>query len=110
LKIGNKSFINATEFEDLRMTGTVQNCVHKEISNINFWNCYQNILFSFSLFRNMKIKIYGTVISHVLCDYAALFLTLWEERCLRVFENRVFGAVCGNIRKEVKSVISLNFC
>jgi len=113
LKIGNKSFINATEFEDLRMTGTVQNCVLKEISNINFWNCYhtvQNILFSFSLFRNMKIKIYGTVISHVLCDCAALFLTLREEHCLRVFENRVFGAVCGRIRKEVESVISLNFC
>jgi hypothetical protein len=42
LKIGNKSFVNKAEstFEDLRMTGTVQNCVHKEISNIKFWNCY----------------------------------------------------------------------
>jgi hypothetical protein len=113
LKIGNKSFANVTEIEDLRMTGTVQNCVHKEISNIRFWNWYhavQNILFSFSLFRNMKIKIYGTVISHVLCDCAALFLTLREEHCLRVCENRVFGAVCGRIRKVMDSVISLNFC
>jgi uncharacterized protein (DUF488 family) len=94
------------------MTGTVQTCVHKEISNVRLWNCYrtvQNNLFSFSLFRNMKIKIYGTVISHVLCDCVALFLTLREEHCLRVFENRVFGAVCGRIKKAVESVMSLNF-
>jgi hypothetical protein len=39
----------------------------------------------------MEIKIYETVISHVLCDCAALFLTLWEEHYLRVFENRIFG-------------------
>lgn len=58
----------------------------------------------------MKIKIFGTVISHVLCDCAALFLTLWEEHCLRVFENRVFGAVCGGFIKVIESVISLNLC
>jgi len=57
----------------------------------------------------MKIKISGTVISHVLCDCAALFLTLREEHCLRVFENRVFGAVCERIIKVMESVNQLEF-
>jgi hypothetical protein len=47
----------------------------------------------------MKIRICGTVISHVLYKCAAWFCTLREEHWLRVIENRVVRPVHGRIRK-----------
>jgi hypothetical protein len=51
----------------------------------------QNLLSSRLLSRNLKIKIYRTIILPILYGCETWSLTLREERRLRVFENRVFG-------------------
>jgi len=54
------------------------------------------------LSKNLKIKIYRTVIlSVVLYGCETLSLILREERRLRVFENRVLRKVFGSKRDEV---------
>jgi len=54
------------------------------------------------LSKNLKIKIYGTIILPVvLYGCETWSLTLWEERRLRVFENRVLRRVFGSKRDEV---------
>jgi hypothetical protein len=85
----------------------VQNCIHEEIrSRLNLGNaCYhavQNLL-SFSLLsRNVKIKIYKTIILPVvLYGCETWSLTLREEHKLRVFENRVLRRIFGPMRDEV---------
>jgi hypothetical protein len=62
----------------------------------------QNLL-SFSLLsKNLKIKIYRTIIlSVVLYGCETWSLTLREERRLKVFENRVLRRLFGPIRDEV---------
>jgi hypothetical protein len=56
----------------------------------------QNVLSSSLLSKNIKIKIYTTVIMRfVLYGCETWSLTLREERRLRVFENRVFGEIFG---------------
>jgi hypothetical protein len=55
------------------------------------------------LSKNVKIKIYRTVIlSVVLYGYETWSLTLREQRRLRVFENRVLRKIVGVKREEVK--------
>ena len=49
----------------------------------------QNVLCSGLLSRNIKIKIYRTVILPVVCGCGTWSLILGEEARLRVFENRV---------------------
>ena len=52
--------------------------------------------------KNVKIKIYRTIILPVVlygCEISSL--TLWEERKLRVFENKVLRRTFGPRRKEV---------
>ena len=62
----------------------------------------QNLLSSSLLSKNLKIKIYRTVIlSVVLYGCETLSLILREERRLRVFENRVLRKVFGSKRDEV---------
>jgi hypothetical protein len=62
----------------------------------------QNLLSSRLLSRNLKIKIYRTIILPVvLYGCESWSLTLREERRLRVFENRVLGRVFGPKRDEV---------
>jgi len=60
-------------------------------------------IFSSSLLsKNLKIKIYRTVIfPHVLYGRVTWSLTLREERRLRVFENRVLRRIFGPKRDEV---------
>jgi len=54
------------------------------------------------LSKNLKIKIYRTIILPVvLYGCATWSLTLREERRLRVFENRVFRKIFGPKRDEV---------
>jgi hypothetical protein len=51
--------------------------------------------------KNLKIKIYKTVILPVvLCGCETWSLALREEHGLRVFENRVLRRVCGPKREE----------
>jgi hypothetical protein len=62
----------------------------------------QNILSSRLLSKNLKIKIYRTIIlSVVLYGCETWSLTLREERRLRVLENRVLRKVFGPKRDEV---------
>ena len=70
------------------------------------WNaCYysvQNLLSSRLLFKNLKIKIYRTIIPPVvLYGCETWSLTLREERRLKVFENRVLRRVFGPKRDKV---------
>ena len=95
IKIGNSSFERVDEFKYLGTALTNQNSIQEEImSRLKSGNaCYhwvQNLL-SFSLLsKNLKIKIYRTIILPVvLCEYETWSLTLKEEDSLRVFENRV---------------------
>jgi hypothetical protein len=66
--------------------------------------CYysvQNLLSSRLIPKNLKIKIYKTVIlSVVLYGCESWSLTMGEEHRLRVFENRVLGKIFGPKREE----------
>ena len=83
------------EFKYLGTTLTIQNCIQEEIkSRMKLGDaCYcsvQKLLSSSLLSRNLKIKIYMTIILPVvLYGCETWSLTLREERRLRVFENRV---------------------
>ena len=62
----------------------------------------QNLLSSRLLSKNLKIKIYRTIIlSIVLYGCETWSLTMREERKLRVFENMVLGRIFGPRRDEV---------
>jgi hypothetical protein len=62
----------------------------------------QNILSSRVLLKNLKIKIYGTIIfSVVLYGCETWSLTLREERRPRVFENRALRRIFRPKRDEV---------
>jgi len=61
----------------------------------------ESFVFQFAI-QNLKIKIYRTIILHVvLYGCETWSLTLREERKLRVFENRVLRRVFGPKREEV---------
>jgi hypothetical protein len=83
------------------MTITDQNLIQEEIKRrLNSGNdCYhsvQDLLSSRLLSKNVNIRIYITVILHVvLYGCETLFLTLREEQRLRVFENRVLMRIFG---------------
>jgi len=62
----------------------------------------QNLLSSSLLSKNLKIKIYRTVILPVvLCGFETWLLTLRGDRRLRVLENRVLRRIFGPNRDEV---------
>ena len=67
--------------------------------------CYhsvQNLLSCSLLSKNIKSKIYRTIILPVVSYWCENWsLTLREERRLRVFENRVLRGVFGPKRDEV---------
>jgi hypothetical protein len=81
--------------------------MHEEIMNrLNLGNaCYhsvQSLLSSRLLSRNLKVKIYKTIILPVvLYGCETWSLTLREEHRLRVFENRVLRRMFGPNRDEV---------
>jgi hypothetical protein len=62
----------------------------------------RNILSSHLLSKNVKIRIYKTVILPVLLHgYETWSLTLMEDHRLRVFENRMLRKIFGHKREEV---------
>ena len=107
MKVDNSSIERVEEFKYLGTTLTNQNSIQKEIkSRLKLGNaCYhsvQNLLSSSLLSKNLKIKIYRTVILPVvLYGCETWSLTLREEHRLRVFENRVFRRILGSKRDVV---------
>jgi hypothetical protein len=81
--------------------------MHKEIkSRLNSGNaCYhsvQSLLSSLLLSKNVKVKIYKTIILPVvLYGFETSSLTLREEHRLKVFENRVLRRIFGPKRDEL---------
>ena len=88
-------------------TLTNQNSIQEEIrSRLKSGNaCYcsvQNLLSSSLLSKDLKIKIYRTIILPVvLCGYETWSLTLRKEHRLRVFENRVLRRIFEPKRDDV---------
>jgi len=107
LKNDNSPFENVEELKYLGMTLTNPNSIQEEIkSRLKSGNaCYrsvQNLLSSSLLSKNLKIKIYKTIIFPVvLYGCETWSLTLREERRLRVFENRVLRGIFGPKRDEI---------
>jgi hypothetical protein len=95
------------EFKYLGTTLTNKNSIQEEIkSRLKLGNacCYsvQNLLSSSLLSKELKIKLYRTIIlSVVLYGCETWSLTLRDERRQRVFENRVLRRVFGPKRDEV---------
>ena len=91
-------------------TLTNQNSIQAEIkSRLKSGNacCHsvQNLLSSSLLSKNLKIKIYRTIILPVvLYGYETWSLTLMEEHRLRVYKSRVLRRVFGPERDEVTGV------
>jgi sorting nexin-29 len=107
IKIGNRSFESMAKFIYLGTTLTDQNCILEEIkSRLNSGSacCHsvQSLLSSRLLSRNVKVKIYKTImLPVVLYGCETWSLTLREEHGLRVFENRVLRGIFGPKRDEV---------
>jgi hypothetical protein len=95
------------KFKYLGTTLMDLNCIQEEIkSRLNSGNaCYhsdQSLLSSRLLCRNVKVKVYKTIILPVvLYGHDTWSLTLREEHRLRVFENRVLRRIFGPKRVEV---------
>jgi len=107
VRIDNSTFEMVEEFKYLGTTLTNQNFIAEENkSRMRSGNaCYhsvQNLLSSRLLSKNIKIKIYRTIILPVvLYGCETWSLTLREERKLRVFENMVLRIIFGPRRDEV---------
>ena len=88
-----------------------QNSTEEEIkSRLKSGNaCYhsvQNLLSSSLLSKNIKIKIYRTIILHFVLYGRGNWLLILREECrLRVFENRVLRRIFGPKRDEVTGVL-----
>ncbi|KAJ4427766.1 hypothetical protein ANN_25419 [Periplaneta americana] len=109
IKTGNLSFEEVEKFKYLGATVTNINDTREEIKHrINMGNaCYysvEKLLSSSLLSKNLKVRIYKTVIFPVVlygCETWTLTLTLREEQRLRVFENKVLRKIFGAKRDEV---------
>jgi hypothetical protein len=101
------NFVTVHLLKDFGSTLTNQKPILEDIkSRLKSRNaCYhsvQNLLSSNLLSRNMKIKIYRTIILPVgLYGCEAWPITFREQNKLRVFENRVLRKIFGPERDEV---------
>ena len=106
INIDNSSFEREEHFRYLRTTLTNQNFIQEAIKsrsksgNTCFYSP-QNLLSSILLSESVKIEINISVILHVFYGFETWWLTLKEERRLRVFENRVLRRIFGPKRDEV---------
>ncbi|KAJ4441113.1 hypothetical protein ANN_10963, partial [Periplaneta americana] len=107
IKIGDLSFEEVEKFKYLGATVTNINDTREEIKRrINMGNacCYsvEKLLSSSLLSKNLKVRIYKTVILPVvLYGCETWTLTLREEHRLRVFENKVLRKIFGAKWDEV---------
>jgi hypothetical protein len=99
IKIGNRLCENVSHFKYLGTTVTNQNLIPEEIKRrLNSGNAgyhsIQNLLSSRLLSKDVKLRIYKTMIlSLVLHGCETWCLTAREEHKLRVFENRVLRRI-----------------
>ncbi|KAJ4434356.1 hypothetical protein ANN_22915 [Periplaneta americana] len=106
IKIGDLSFEEVEKFKYLGATVTNINDTREEIKcRINIGNaCYysvEKLLSSSLLSKNLKVRIYKTVILPVvLYGCETWTLTLREEQTLMVFENKVLRIIFGAKRDE----------
>ncbi|PNF22964.1 hypothetical protein B7P43_G11390, partial [Cryptotermes secundus] len=118
IKIRNRCFENEAQFRYLGTTITDRNLIHDEIKRrLNSGNaCYhsvQNLLSSRLLSKNIKIRIYRTIIlSVVLYGCETWSLTLREKHRLRVFRrmfrlerDEVTGARMGETRNAYRILV-----
>jgi hypothetical protein len=100
-KMANRSLEDVAKSKYLEKTTTDQTCMHEVIKSrlISGNACYHSVhslLSSRLLSRNLKVKIYRTIILPVvLYGYETWSVTLREEHRLRVFENRVLRRIFG---------------
>jgi hypothetical protein len=98
IKIGNRSLEKVSLLKYLGTTITNQNLIQKEIKGrLNFvYACYHSFQNALSVVENVKVRIYKTIILHmVLYGCETWSLTLREEHKLKVFENRVLRRTFG---------------
>jgi hypothetical protein len=106
--MANRCFENMAQFKYFGTTVTNQNLIQEEIrrrlkSRNACYHSVQNLLPSRLLSKNVKIRIYESVIlPAVLYICETWSLTLREEHRLRVFENRVLRRIFGQLIDEVK--------
>jgi len=107
VRTDNSTYERVEEFKYLGITLTNQNSIAEEIKNrLRSGNaCYhsvQNLLSSRLLSKNLKVKMYRTIIMpFVVYGCETWPLTLREERKLTVFENMVLRRIFGHRRDEV---------
>ena len=107
VRTDNNTFERVEGFKYLGTTLTNHNSIAEEIkSRLRSGNAcnhsVQNLLSSRLLSKNLKIKIYRTIILPVvLLGCKTWSLTLREERKLRVFGNMVLRRIFGSRREEV---------
>jgi hypothetical protein len=107
IKAADGYFLNVTQLKCLGTTVTNQKLIQEEIKRrLNSGNaCYrsvQNLLSSRLLSKNIKIRIYKTIIFPVvLYECENWYLTLREEHRRRAFDNRVLRRIFGTKSHEV---------
>jgi hypothetical protein len=95
IKIADRFFENVSQLRYFGTTVTNQNSKQEEIKrglNSGKACCHsaQNLCFSRLLSKNIKIRVYKTIILPVVLHGCETWsLTLKEERRLRMFENRM---------------------